>query len=138
METLVSQENGIRVRIVRLLAGRSVLRAMLYYPMNAGRSVAEIHRLVVALQASAILILLALGAWTSYQRVLASERLRVDRVDRVRRAAHRAVRVRVVSAAIVARPVRVVPALQVVVRADPERVALVADPVRLLRSIQMI
>ena len=38
-------------------------------------------RLVVALQASAILILLALGAWTSYQRVLASERLRVDRVE---------------------------------------------------------
>jgi hypothetical protein len=63
--------------------------------------------------------------------------LRVDRVDRVRRAAHRAVRVRVVSAAIVARPVRVVPALQVVVRVDLAAVPL-ADRVRLLRSIQMI
>jgi cell division protein FtsQ len=38
-------------------------------------------RLLVLLQVSAILILLGVGAWTGYQRVLASERLRVERVE---------------------------------------------------------
>ncbi len=38
-------------------------------------------RLVVVLQVSAILILAAVGAWTTYQRVLKSDRLRVDRVE---------------------------------------------------------
>lgn len=38
-------------------------------------------RLVAVLQVSAILILAAVGAWTTYQRVLKSDRLRVDRVE---------------------------------------------------------
>ncbi len=38
-------------------------------------------RLVVLAQASAILILLSFGAWTISQRVIASEHLRVDRVE---------------------------------------------------------
>jgi cell division protein FtsQ len=38
-------------------------------------------RLLVVLQVSAILILLGGGAWTSYQRVLGSERLRVEHVE---------------------------------------------------------
>ena len=38
-------------------------------------------RLVPLVQASAILILLAVGAWTTYQHVLASDRLRVDTVE---------------------------------------------------------
>jgi len=38
-------------------------------------------RLVVVLQVAAILILVGGGAWTGYQRVLASERLRVERVE---------------------------------------------------------
>ncbi len=38
-------------------------------------------RLLVVLQISAILILVGVAAWTGYQRVLASERLRVERVE---------------------------------------------------------
>ena len=38
-------------------------------------------RLVILVQASAILILLSFGAWTISQRVIASESLRVDRVE---------------------------------------------------------
>jgi len=38
-------------------------------------------RLLVVLQVSAILILVGVAAWTSYRRVLASERLRVERVE---------------------------------------------------------
>mgnify|MGYP000383301795 CR=1 FL=1 len=40
------------VRATFLIDPDGVLRAMVYYPMNAGRSVAEIHRLLVALQTS--------------------------------------------------------------------------------------
>jgi len=46
-------------------------------PRRRGRSA----RLVVLVQASAILILLSFGVWTISQRVLTSERLRVDRVE---------------------------------------------------------
>lgn len=60
---------------------------------------------------------------------------RVDQADRVRRAVL-VDRVRVVSVAIVARPVRVVLALPAVVRADLA-VVLLADRVRLPRSTQM-
>ena len=38
------------VRATFVIDPEGVLRAMVYYPMNAGRSVAEIHRLLVALQ----------------------------------------------------------------------------------------
>lgn len=38
------------VRATFVIDPEGVLRAMLYYPMNAGRSVDEIHRLLVALQ----------------------------------------------------------------------------------------
>jgi peroxiredoxin 2/4 len=38
------------VRATFIIDPEGVLRAMVYYPMNAGRSVDEIHRLVVALQ----------------------------------------------------------------------------------------
>ena len=38
------------VRATFIIDPEGVLRAMVYYPMNAGRSVAEIHRLLVALQ----------------------------------------------------------------------------------------
>lgn len=38
------------VRATFIIDPDGVLRAMVYYPMNAGRSVDEIHRLVVALQ----------------------------------------------------------------------------------------
>ncbi|MCI5078624.1 peroxiredoxin [Oricola sp.] len=38
------------VRATFIIDPNGVLRAMVYYPMNAGRSVDEIHRLVVALQ----------------------------------------------------------------------------------------
>ena len=38
------------VRATFLIDPDGVLRAMVYYPMNAGRSVDEIHRLLVALQ----------------------------------------------------------------------------------------
>ena len=38
------------VRATFIIDPDGVLRAMLYYPMNAGRSVDEIHRLLVALQ----------------------------------------------------------------------------------------
>ncbi len=38
------------VRATFVIDPEGILRAMLYYPMNAGRAVAEIHRLVVALQ----------------------------------------------------------------------------------------
>lgn len=38
------------VRATFIIDPQGVLRAMVYYPMNAGRSVAEIHRLLVALQ----------------------------------------------------------------------------------------
>ena len=38
------------VRATFVIDPDGVLRAMLYYPMNAGRSVDEIHRLLVALQ----------------------------------------------------------------------------------------
>jgi len=38
------------VRATFIIDPQGVLRAMVYYPMNAGRSVDEIHRLVVALQ----------------------------------------------------------------------------------------
>jgi peroxiredoxin (alkyl hydroperoxide reductase subunit C) len=40
------------VRATFLIDPEGVLRAMVYYPMNAGRSVDEIHRLLVALQTS--------------------------------------------------------------------------------------
>ena len=40
------------VRATFIIDPNGVLRAMVYYPMNAGRSVDEIHRLVVALQAA--------------------------------------------------------------------------------------
>jgi peroxiredoxin (alkyl hydroperoxide reductase subunit C) len=40
------------VRATFIIDPEGVLRAMVYYPMNAGRSVDEIHRLVVALQAA--------------------------------------------------------------------------------------
>ncbi|MFC2970214.1 peroxiredoxin [Acidimangrovimonas pyrenivorans] len=38
------------VRATFIIDPEGVLRAMVYYPMNAGRSVDEIHRLLVALQ----------------------------------------------------------------------------------------
>lgn len=38
------------VRATFLIDPNGVLRAMVYYPMNAGRSVAEIYRLLVAMQ----------------------------------------------------------------------------------------
>ena len=38
------------MRATFIIDPNGVLRAMVYYPMNAGRSVDEIHRLVVALQ----------------------------------------------------------------------------------------
>jgi cell division protein FtsQ len=38
-------------------------------------------RLLIVLQASAILILVLVGAWTTYQRVIGSDRLRVERVE---------------------------------------------------------
>ena len=38
------------VRATFIIDPEGVLRAMIYYPMNAGRSVDEIHRLLVALQ----------------------------------------------------------------------------------------
>ncbi|MCC5986314.1 MAG: peroxiredoxin [Pararhodobacter sp.] len=38
------------VRATFIIDPEGVLRAMVYYPMNAGRSVAEIYRLLVALQ----------------------------------------------------------------------------------------
>jgi peroxiredoxin (alkyl hydroperoxide reductase subunit C) len=38
------------VRATFIIDPNGILRAMVYYPMNAGRSVDEIHRLVVALQ----------------------------------------------------------------------------------------
>lgn len=38
------------VRATFIIDPQGVLRAMVYYPMNAGRSVDEIHRLLVALQ----------------------------------------------------------------------------------------
>ncbi|WP_286131196.1 redoxin domain-containing protein [Loktanella sp. 5RATIMAR09] len=38
------------VRATIIIDPECVLRAMVYYPMNAGRSVDEIHRLLVALQ----------------------------------------------------------------------------------------
>lgn len=38
------------VRATFLIDPEGVLRAMVYYPMNAGRSVAEIYRLLVAMQ----------------------------------------------------------------------------------------
>lgn len=38
------------VRATFIIDPEGILRAMVYYPMNAGRSVDEIHRLVVALQ----------------------------------------------------------------------------------------
>ena len=38
------------VRATFIIDPEGVLRAMVYYPMNAGRAVAEIHRLLVALQ----------------------------------------------------------------------------------------
>jgi peroxiredoxin (alkyl hydroperoxide reductase subunit C) len=41
------------VRATFLIDPEGVLRAMVYYPMNAGRSVDEIHRLLVALQTAA-------------------------------------------------------------------------------------
>jgi peroxiredoxin (alkyl hydroperoxide reductase subunit C) len=41
------------VRATFLIDPDGVLRAMVYYPMNAGRSVDEIHRLLVALQTAA-------------------------------------------------------------------------------------
>jgi peroxiredoxin (alkyl hydroperoxide reductase subunit C) len=40
------------VRATFIIDPEGILRAMVYYPMNAGRSVDEIHRLVVALQAA--------------------------------------------------------------------------------------
>ncbi|SFJ85257.1 peroxiredoxin [Celeribacter neptunius] len=40
------------VRATFIIDPNGILRAMVYYPMNAGRSVDEIHRLVVALQAA--------------------------------------------------------------------------------------
>ncbi|WP_412507960.1 peroxiredoxin [Roseovarius sp. SYSU LYC5161] len=41
------------VRATFLIDPEGVLRAMVYYPMNAGRSVDEIHRLLMALQTAA-------------------------------------------------------------------------------------
>lgn len=40
------------VRATFIIDPNGILRAMVYYPMNAGRSVDEIYRLVVALQAA--------------------------------------------------------------------------------------
>ena len=40
----------VAVRATFLIDPNGVLRAMVYYPMNAGRSVAEIYRLLVAMQ----------------------------------------------------------------------------------------
>jgi len=40
------------VRATFIIDPEGILRAMVFYPMNAGRSVDEIHRLVVALQAA--------------------------------------------------------------------------------------
>ena len=42
--------NTAAVRATFIIDPQGVLRAMVYYPMNAGRSVDEIHRLLVALQ----------------------------------------------------------------------------------------
>lgn len=39
------------------------------------------HRLVVALQVTAVLLVAGLGAWMAYQRVMASERFRIQRVE---------------------------------------------------------
>lgn len=58
------------VRATFVIDPEGVLRAMLYYPMNAGRSVAEIHRLVVALQTADTNACAMPEAWVPGQPVI--------------------------------------------------------------------